>query len=101
MEIFTHSVFTQNSKNIKLKEFSLQPMKIIISKYDNQKWISVRETSIDSAKAVQRKCHECYHTTSREKSVKYTRYQCEECDVELCIIDYFEAYHTLKYFLIA
>ncbi len=107
---------TQNSKNLQLKEFCLQLIKNIISKYNNQKRISAGRPSTDSPlrlsarhfpslvppttskTAAQRKCHVCSHTMKREKSVKYTRYQCEECDVGLCVIDCFQAYHTLKHF---
>ncbi len=111
-----HLYKMQNSRNIQFKEFRLQLIKNIILKYGNQKLISIGRPSTDSTlrlsarqflsvvpstaskTAAQRKCHVCSHTTRREKSVKYTRYQCEECDVGLCIIDCFEAYHTLKYF---
>jgi hypothetical protein len=106
----------QNSKNIEFKEFRLQLIKNIISKYGNQKRISIGRPSIDSPlrlsarhfpslvpaiaskETAQRKCYVCSHTTRREQSTKYTRYQCDECDVGLCIIDCFRAYHTLKHF---
>ncbi len=48
--------------------------------------------------SAQRKCHACSHTIKRERSVKYTRHQYEECDVGLCVIDCFQAYHILKHF---
>lgn len=39
---------TQNSKNLQLKEFRLQLIKNIITKYNNQNRISIRRPSIDS-----------------------------------------------------
>jgi hypothetical protein len=88
---------TQNSKNIQCKEFSLQLIRKIISKYGNQKRISVGRPSTDSTlrlsarhfpslstastEAAERKCHIYSHRTRREQSTQYTRYQCEKCDV--------------------
>ncbi len=107
---------TKNSKNIQLKEFRLQLIKNIISKYGSQKSISIGRPPTDSPlrlsarhfpslvpstsskKAAQRKCYVCSHTTQGKQSVTYTRYQCEECDVGLCVVDCFKAYHTLKHF---
>ena len=107
---------TKSSKSLQLKEFRLELIKSIIVKYSNQKQISVGRPTLDSPlrlsarhfpslvpstaskTAAQRKCHVCSHTTKREKSVKYTRYQCEECNVGLCVTDCFKAYHTLKHF---
>lgn len=94
-----HLYKTQNSKNIQLRDFRLQLIKNILSKYGNQKRISIGRPTIDSPlrlsarhfpslvpptaskAAAQRKCYVCSHTKKDEKSVKYTRYQCEECDV--------------------
>ncbi|CAF1392251.1 unnamed protein product [Didymodactylos carnosus] len=111
-----HLYKTKNSKNIQLRDFRLQLIKNILSKYGIQKRISIGRPTIDlplrlsarhfpslvppttSNAAAQRKCYVCSHTKKDEKSAKYTRYQCEECDVGLCVIDCFKAYHTLKHF---
>ena len=88
---------------------------VATSKWGEKKRISIGRPTIDSPlrlsarhfpslvpstaskAAVQRKCYVCSNTEKSEKSVKYTRYQYEECDVGLCIIDCFKVYHTLKH----
>ncbi|CAF1419084.1 unnamed protein product [Adineta steineri] len=49
-------------------------------------------------KNAQRDCIVCSRTNRREKKRKKTRYQCDVCDVGLCVIGCFEDYHTLKHF---
>jgi hypothetical protein len=95
-------------------------IKNVISKYENQKRISIGNVSPDSAlglsaryfpslvisplppstskTAGQRKLQVCSHTITCEKSDKYTGYDCEECDIGLYIVDCFKVYHTLKQF---
>lgn len=46
----------------------------------------------------QRYCIVCSQTCKREKKRTDTRSQCAVCDVGLCVVDCFEAYHTLKHF---
>jgi hypothetical protein len=107
---------TKNSESLQLKEFRPELIKNIILKYGNQKRISVGRPTLDSPlrssvrhfpspvpstaskTATQRKCHVCSHTIIRGKSVKYTRHQCEECNVGLCATDCFKVYHILKHF---
>lgn len=48
--------------------------------------------------AGRRACIVCNHTSRREKKCTYTRYQCDVCNVGLCVIACFEDYHTLKHF---
>jgi len=100
---------TQHSKNLELKEFHFQLIKNTLSKYGNQKHISIRRpptysplrlstryfpsllSPTASKTAAQRKCHVCFHTIQRETSIKYRRYQCEGCNFGLCITNFFQA----------
>ena len=45
-----------------------------------------------------RACIVCNHTNRREKKNTNTRYQCDVCNVGLCVIGYFGDYDTLKHF---
>lgn len=51
-----------------------------------------------TGKVAQRACVVCNHTSRREKKRKEARYQCDICNVGLCVIGCFEDYHTLKHF---
>lgn len=43
----------------------------------------------------QRNCVVCSQSTRKDQKRSSTRYQCNECDVGLCVINCFEQYHTL------
>jgi hypothetical protein len=45
-----------------------------------------------------RRCFFCSHTTRGPKHETKTSYECKECNVGLCVVPCFEAYHTLKHF---
>ena len=45
-----------------------------------------------------RACIVCNHTSRREKKNTNTRYQCDICNIGLCVIGCFDDYHTLKHF---
>ena len=51
-----------------------------------------------TGKIAQRACVVCNHTSRPEKKRRETRYQCDICNVGLCVMGYFEDYHTLKHF---
>ena len=52
----------------------------------------------DAGKMGRRSCIVCSHTSRREKQRSDTRYQCDVCNVGLCVVGCFEEYHTLKHF---
>lgn len=52
----------------------------------------------DRNKSRQRNCVVCSHSIKKEKKRSSTRYQCDECDVGLCVINCFKEYHTLFHF---
>ncbi len=103
-------------KHSALWEFRFQLIKTIILQYGNEKWISIGRPTIDSPlhlsaryirslvswtafkAAAQGICYVHSHTKKDDKAVEYTRYQWEECDGGLCIIDCLKAYHTLEHF---
>lgn len=47
---------------------------------------------------VQRACHVCNNSSTRERKQKDTRYERAECNVGLCLSPCFEEYHTLRRF---
>jgi hypothetical protein len=55
-------------------------------------------SSAAARKTAQRYCVVCSHTSKREKRRTDTRYQCDVCNVGLCVVGCFEVYHTLKHF---
>jgi hypothetical protein len=106
----------KHSKTIPFGDFRIQLIREIIERYGQPKGPTGRPTigdnpirltarhfpslvpSTSTRKAAQRYCVVCSHTSRREKKRTDTRYQCDICDVGLCIIDCFEDYHTLKHF---
>lgn len=52
--------------------------------------------STQGKKYAQKPCHVCRNTVLRPKMRKDTRYCCVPCDVALCLVPCFEAYHTLQ-----
>ena len=48
-------------------------------------------------KSPRRDCIVCSRTSRRERKRKKTGYQCDICDVGLCVIGCFGDYHTLKH----
>jgi len=50
----------------------------------------------ESNQTPRRTCYVCSNTERRSKEWSDTRYQCTECDVRLCITDFFKDIHTLQ-----
>lgn len=50
----------------------------------------------DGKRKKQKQCFVCYNTKKADRKRKDTSYQCEECDVALCVSPCFEAFHVQK-----
>lgn len=50
---------------------------------------------INGKKSRQRNCVVCSHSVRKEKLRSSTLYQCDVCDVGLCVIDCFKEYHLV------
>ena len=46
----------------------------------------------------QKVCVVCAHSKRRLEKRTDSRYMCKDCDVGLCVIDWFEEFHTLSNF---
>lgn len=54
--------------------------------------------SKNGKKSRQRNCFVCSHSKRKERKRSSTRYQCDDCDVGLCVTTCFKEYHTLAQF---
>ncbi|CAF1585828.1 unnamed protein product [Adineta ricciae] len=106
----------KHKKSIHFGDFRCELIRQLIERYSQPKPIGGRPVTSDNPvrltgrhfpslvpatttqKCPRRDCIVCSHTSRREKKRKKTRYQCDICDVGLCVIDCFGDYHTLKHF---
>ena len=103
----------QTGENIALSDFRLNVVRALIEEFGAQKLDSrdrpsietpVRITArhfpskVESSSDGRRRCFVCSHTTRGPKQETKTSYECKECNVGLCVVPCFEAYHTLKHF---
>jgi hypothetical protein len=100
-------------EKIALSDFRLNVVRTLIEEFGAQKLDSrgrpsietpVRITArhfpskVESSNDGRRRCFVCSHTTRGPKQETKTSYECRECNVGLCVVPCFEAYHTLKHF---
>ena len=106
----------KHGKNISFGDFRIQLIRQRIERYaqpkrsigrpiigDNPLRLTARHfpslvPAIAAKKTAQRYCVVCSHTSRRERKRTDTRYQCDICDVGLCVVRCFEEYHTVKRF---
>ena len=113
-----YNIQSEAYKAIQFGDFRTELIRQLIERYaepkhpigrpiigDNPTRLTARHfPSLDPATATatenlgRRACIVCNHTSRREKKNTNARYQCDVCNVGLCVIGCFEDYHTLKHF---
>ena len=103
----------QTRKKFALSDFRLDVVRALLEEFGIQK-LDVRgrpsietpvritaqhfPSKVQSSEDGRRRCFVCSHTTRGPKRETKTSYECKECNVGLCAVPCFEAYHTLKHF---
>ena len=103
----------QTGEKIALSDFRLKIVRALIEEFGAQKLDTRGRPSIESPVRItarhfpskvessndgRRRCFVCSHTTRGPKQETKTSYECKDCNVGLCVVPCFEAYHTLKNF---
>lgn len=104
----------KNSPNLKFRAFQKNVVVQIFEKYGLHRVRKYKATSVVAeescfslrhfpsisiakhGKKSQRKCHVHNNTTKQPPQRKETIYECQKCNVPLCVIPCFEIYHTQK-----
>src|ERR1700722_8913503 len=93
---------------LQFTDFRLQVIRPILDKYGSQRDPRRGRPSTDKplrltarhfpslASGGKRRCIVCSTTVKRPKKQSRSRYECSDCNVRLCIPNYFRDYHTLK-----